>query len=285
MYQKTTVDALVKLDFPWSLGSLRTQRSQMNAGTLTNTGLELGVETRILDNENVAWTANLNYARNANLLKRLGRAAMTPTPGSIVRYVEGYPINGYWGRPILAYDDANQDGVIDAKEIVLSDSSMYVGSPDPKYEATLHSTITLWRNVTVATSMQYRHKFNQYNESLIDQQFSRSSNDPNTALATQALYVVAACRSFTNACNSYVLARQISVLRFNSLSVNFIVPPSLLRRVNVGRQVSLSVQGSNLGFISSYTGKDPNVSSSSDDAMRDEGVFPQARSWQLVLRF
>jgi hypothetical protein len=251
--------------------------------------VELALDTRILDNQKVVWTANVSYAQNANVVKRLGRSALN-VPGAKwlgFRYVEGYPLNGYWGRPILSYQDANQDGVIDGKEISLSDSSMYVGTPDPKYEATLHSSVTLLRNVTISTTMQYRHEFNQFNEALTDQTYTRANNDPNTPLATQALYLVAGCQRvlLNNTCNSYALARRISVLRFNVLSVNVVLPPSLLRRANIRRQVTMSLQGSNLGFISNYSGKDPNVSSSSDDLTRDEGVFPQARSWTFVLRF
>jgi hypothetical protein len=286
-YRKNTVDALVKLDLPWSLGDLRHQRSMMNVGNVSNTGLELLLEARILDNANFGWSTTTSYSRNSNILKHLGRAPLETFtyPSFGVRFVEGYPLYGYWGRPLLSYKDANNDGIIGPSEVALADSMVYLGNSSPNYETNIHNTFTLFRNVTINATIQYQNDMNQLNEGMRDTRFSRAVNDPSTALSTQALYLVATCQYGSNSCNTYALAQRISVLRFQSLSIGYVVPASLLKHVNIRRQLSLSLQGSNLGLITNYRGKDPNVNGSMGDLVTDGGVLPMPRTWQLTFRF
>src|SRR5205823_11742755 len=90
-----------------------------NLGAVLNTGLETVVDTRILDRSYLSWDFTINASHNTNKLKDLGKTAAGDIPPIIntsTRQIEGYPINGYWQRPVT-WSDKNNDGIITPNEV------------------------------------------------------------------------------------------------------------------------------------------------------------------------
>jgi hypothetical protein len=80
---------------------------------------------------------------------------------------------------------------------------------------------------------------------------------------------------------NYGLIRDVSVLRFNRLSVGYYIPAVLAQRLGA-RALTVSLQGTNLGLKTNYTGLDPDVNSSvSANGVIDTGTLPQPRTWQV----
>jgi hypothetical protein len=129
----------------------------------------------------------------------------------------------------------------------------------------------------VGASFSYTNGENQVNNSIGDGRLSRGWHDPATSLGTQA-YLIALTRTSVGA------AQTVSTLRFTALSLNYNIPPSLSRRVFLGRQITVTLQGQNLGLLTNYRGKDPNVNASMNEIVRDSGILPQPRTWNFSFR-
>jgi TonB-linked SusC/RagA family outer membrane protein len=276
-YRKMRYDALMDVPVAPSVYGYGV-RVLRNIGVIRNTGLELGVSTQLVRTDPVTWSATVSLSRNYNVVTELGKG-VEPFDISGGRVAAGYPLFGRWAKPILGYGDANGNGVIEASEVLLGDTSVYLGQQMPNYIANLHTTLSLLRGrVTVGASLAYQDGMTQYNETARENQFFlRGSVDPNAPLGEQAAVAVMDR-------TSYGLMQTVNTLRFNSLSVAYNAPPSIARRLGA-RSLSLAVQGTNLGLITNYAGKDPNVNAfTSGNAVQDTGVLPIPRTWQLSLR-
>ncbi|MEP6905807.1 MAG: TonB-dependent receptor, partial [Gemmatimonadales bacterium] len=106
-YNKRTKDALISRVLPPSVGisSVRFE----NLGAVRNSGFEASLRAQVIQTHQFGIDGLLNYAINNNKLLSLGGV---PPIGAELRQVEGYPLNGVWVRPILAFTDINKDGLI-----------------------------------------------------------------------------------------------------------------------------------------------------------------------------
>jgi hypothetical protein len=191
----------------------------------------------------------------------------------------GYPLYGRWSRPILGYADANQNGVLDGGEVLIGDTAIFVGATAPNYTATLHSTLSLFRGaVSIIAGLSYEDGMTQRNDVLRTlAPFSSGRNDPDATLAEQAKSSSASALS-----TDFGRIQTVSTLRFNSLSVGYNLPSAMAQRLLRARSASLSLQGTNLGLKTNYSGLDPNVNRIvTGNGVTDTGVLPQPRTWQL----
>jgi TonB-linked SusC/RagA family outer membrane protein len=251
-----------------------------NIGVIRNTGLELNVTTQLVRTDPLAWSTTFNLSRNHNLVTELGPGVL-PFGNNDARVVAGYPLFGRWARPILAYADANHDGVIERSEVLLGDSLIYMGASEPNFEANVFSNLSFLRGaVTVSASFSYQDGLTQRNNTLggVGQAiFSPGVSDPSSPFGVQAAVAV------TNE-TSYGVLQTVNTLRLNSLSVAFNASPSLARRFRTS-SLSIALQGTNVGLWTNYSGKDPNENAfSTGNAVADTGVLPIPRSWFLSVR-
>lgn len=294
-YRKRTIDALVAIDVPNSVNGGGTQLR--NVGTVQNTGTEITVNATLLQQRSTLWQVNIGMSRNRNKLLKLGRDSLLGGSSGGVRtqFVEGYPLYGQWALPVTGFADLNGDGWITTgvtggmNEVQLGTTPVYLGAPYPGFESSLHSTLTLLRDISVGITFNYQHGLAQKNEmanttSSIGLNNRRAFNDLTTPLATQA-YLAVACRVglyFPN-CSDIGIVQTVSTLRLNALSVGYILPRSLTSYALGGRTVRIALQGANLGLWTNYTGKDPNVNSSMSEVVRDAGTLPTSRVWQMTV--
>ena len=134
-FNKQTKDLILSQPVPGSQGS---SSPQLNVGALLNRGFEVAANTRILTYENLAWEVRgaLNTLHNEVL-------DLGDTPETATRKV-GFPINGSWQYGIRSVDVANN-------RVIISDTLEFLGnSPNlPGWEATLSTTITLFRDLSL----------------------------------------------------------------------------------------------------------------------------------------
>ncbi len=276
-YRKMRYDALMDVPVPPSVYGYGVNVLR-NIGVVRNTGIELSVSAQLVRTDPVTWGATVSLSRNHHVLTELGKGVEPFYTGG-GRVAAGYPLFGRWAKPILGYGDADDNGVIEASEVLLGDTAVYLGQQLPNYEANLHTTLSLLRGqVTVGASFAYQDGMTQTNETALDNQlFLRGSSDPDAPFSEQA---AAAVMDQT----SYGLLQTVNTLRFNSLSVAYNAPPSIARRLGA-RSLSIAVQGTNLGLFTNYKGKDPNVNAfATGNSVQDTGVLPTPRMWQLSVR-
>lgn len=278
-YRKTTEDALLDVPVAPSVYGANVTVLQ-NIGVIRNTGLELGIGVEPIRSDPISWRMQLQVSQNRNMVVELGRGVepfyteMTSGQNSGIRVAPGYPLFGRWARPVLGYADANDNGVLEEEEVLLGDTLVYVGSTLPKYTASLHSSLLLFRGaLAVSTSVLYEDGMTQRNEVARRlAPFSRGWNDPSAPLSEQ---VSVFDRS------EYTWIQTVNSLRLNSLSVRYHVPAQVAGRFGASA-LSISLQGSNLGLRTNYRGKDPNVNSQArGNSVIDKGVLPMPRTWQI----
>lgn len=280
-YRKTRADALMEVQLPPSVYGGGTM--WRNIGVVRNTGLEFALGARLLRTDLVSWSASVNLSRNRNtVLKTVNDTTIYLANAGVV--ASNYPLFGIWARPILGYADADGNGVIQASEVQLGDSSVFLGDALPRYEAAIHTTLGFFRNaVTISGSLSYQDGLTQVNRTAdYNRVFSRAINDPDASFGEQA--AVAVIGNGTGHTTAYGLAQTVSMLRINSLSVAFNAPPSLARRLGA-RSLSIALQGSNVALFSDYAGKDPNVNAyTSGNSVLDAGQLPTPRRWRVSVR-
>jgi outer membrane receptor protein involved in Fe transport len=263
-----------------------------NVGDIRNRGIEASMIARLVDRRAFQWTVNGNVSHNTNVLVR---AATTSIPTNIGngytgQLVQGYPIDGVWARPIVGYFDNNGDGVIEPTEVRVGDSLTFVGSPLPNYELSLATQLSFLNNrVTVNTAVDFQQGMTQFlggaNEASVTCPNAVGSgsclgirlNDPTISPGE-----IAAIAGWAQ--TNIGLAQTVSALRWQSLSVSYLVPTTLSQRIRLAN-LSLYVQGSNLALHTNYHGKDPNVNSSaSGNGTSDNGQLPEPRLWSVGVR-
>ncbi len=276
-YSKLRRDALMQLPVAPSVygGAVSIFK---NIGEVRNTGLEISLTAQLVRSSVLAWSAQVSLSQNHNLVVQLGPGVTPFDIGPAGRVAPGYPLFGYWALPILAYYDANHDGIIEASEVRLGDTAVYMGSSEPKYQASASSTVSLFRGaISVTADLTYQHAFTQLNIAQGPSFLLPSFADPSAAQSAQA---AAAVRQQT----PYGLFETVSVLRLNALSLAYNAPRWLADRMGA-RAVSLQLQGTNLGLWTSYRGKDPNVNAfATGNSVYDSAVLPLPRTWLLSIR-
>ena len=256
-YSKLTKDALVSNVIPPSAGSQATTVRQ-NLGSVKNAGVELSINTQILDRESFGWNVSFTGSTNANKLVSLGDSTIKPIVGATIRQMPGYPLNGYWQREILTRDDLDGNGIITPNEVTVADSASFRGSSVPIYEASLTNGFDLFnRMVRINTLFDYKggNKLLNGTERIRCQNRNncRGLFDPSASLFEQARVV--ALRD-NPARTQEGFMEDASFIRFRELSVTGTLPQRIASQLRAST-ASLTFAGRNLKKWTRYSGIDP----------------------------
>jgi hypothetical protein len=250
---------------------------QTNIGDVLNTGIALGLDVTPIRSSKLTWSGHVLYSRNDNKLSKIGTGV---APNKELGLVEGYPLYSRWARPILGVADQNGDGILQPQEIIVGDSLVYMGRLYPAYQTVFSSDIGLFSSaIHITTDFSYDAGANQVNQTYrTNWVLAQALVDPTVPLAQQAA-VLASTRVFNP--TDYGLMQEFSTLRFSSLSISYRAPARVTRLLRAN-ELTVAVQGKNLGLHTTYQGKDPNVNAwSPGERVVDTGQLPQPRTWQL----
>lgn len=247
-----------------------------NVAKVINRNLELSLDGRVIETENMYLVLNYNLTLSENKVARLGDGVSPFTTGDRASRIEaGYPIGGIWARGIMGYNDENGDGVLSAQELIMTDSFSYIGWQQPRYRAGYGVSLTVNNQWTFDTRFSQRSKYVQRLQ--FQDSYIIARQDVNAPLSDQAL---AQADQFGS--------RPVSDIEWRSLSVTYQVPQNLLQKIRA-RSLQVSLQGDNLNLWTNYVGRDPRVnagSATSYDMLRDTGlIMPASRKFSLSLRW
>jgi len=256
-FNRLSKDALIPRPMPPDVGV--TSRWE-NIGSVRNSGIEGLVSVLVITTPGFSWDFSLNGSVTRNKLESLGLPL-----GSIgaftMRHVPGFPLYGRWGRPILDFDDANRNGIIEPHEITYGDTLEYAGPQVPPRQLSLVTGFNLFNNLMRISSVfdrrsghiiQNVQEINR-NNTIIGG--GRAINDPTTPLWEQARTV----GQFQGG-TRWGFYEDGSFTRWRELSVSLNIPERFVRGLN-GRSAILSLSGRNLAVFHNYSGKDPEVDS------------------------
>lgn len=274
-YNKTSKDLILNRPLPPSLGF--NNDPAVNIGELQNTGWEVSLNGRLLETENVSWEARANVSTNTNEITDLGDVEPY---GSNNRVVPGYPAFGYWTHAIREYDITNGQAIV-------SDTTEFVGNPNPGFEGNFNTTVTLFGSLRVYAQVDFMADYILYNNTdqfrerqfgtgerwvrrndiLTDEErlgrfgpFVTESGDPLNASAVNALYY-----------------EDGDHVRFRELSVSYSLRPEWIASMGMS-SASITFGARNLALWTDYKGEDPEVLGGDTNFTRTDFLtMPQPR--------
>jgi TonB-linked SusC/RagA family outer membrane protein len=282
-YTKKTRDALVRRNIAPSIGASEFQF--FNLGEVSNKGLELAINTRLIESRSFSWDLALSGSVNDNELIELGEGVEPIIFGfGLQRHEEGYPLGGYWARPILGYEDTDGDGIIAAGEVEVGDEAVFRGRALPNKEASLNSTIGLFDGrVRIGTQFDYRggHYIDNAIESF---RCTPVLNCRGLVDRTAPLEEQARAQAVLNEATEWGYYEPAWFIKLRELSFTFFAPDSWARRFRASR-LSLTLAGRNLWTITDYSGVDPEVNAFAQEnfATSDFESQPQVQYWTARL--
>ena len=287
-FYKQTKDALIEREIVPSLGTTGTQF--FNLGQVSNKGIELRLDSRIIDNPNFAWDLTLTGSWTRNNLDDLGAGVEPITLGFIQRHVKDYPLGGIWDRPILSFNDANGNNVMEPGEYVIGDTAEFRGPAIPTREFGLRTGLSFFQNLfNVAALFDYRggHWVENSTDSFRCNGgiiYCRGLVDPTAPLEMQA-NAAAATYGDANGVTEWGFFEPGWFIKLRELSLTFNAPDRIARALGASR-ASLTLSGRNLWTTDDYSGIDPEVNGfgqgregGSNFAATDFFSQPQVRHW------
>ncbi|MDE2751302.1 MAG: SusC/RagA family TonB-linked outer membrane protein [Gemmatimonadota bacterium] len=255
-YNKSTTDALVNRELPGSLGA--TQTRVENLGEVMNQGVEVSLDARIIEREDLSWSVAITGAKNSNELIELGEG-VTPLQGFGYKQAVGFPLYGLWWPRLESWEDANGDGIIVPSEVVVSDTAVFNGSTIPTQNLQVGTSLSLWSGrIEVGGLLDYQGGYVSHNVNTLFQcafvQNCRDLNDPDAPLEAQAK-AVAGSRAF----GAY--AEDASFLKVREAHIRLNTPAAWAQRIGA-RSASLILTGRNLYTYTNFTSWDPEVNTS-----------------------
>ncbi len=276
-YRKETKDALISAIVAPSAGTGGSNNAagttvRRNLGATLNQGLELLTTTQIFDRRAFAWDFTVNASTNKNELLDLGG-----TPAQILterRVTEGYPMFGWWARPITSYEDKNGDGIITfnrdpaVNEVFLGDSSQFRGYTQPRHIVTMTNGFDLLnRRVRLQALLDYRGGYKAYNNTERIRCASRNNcaglMDPNSTLKQQATAVAHLQHETQNPDGSWTRSGTLdgffedgSFFKLREVSLRYSASQRFANLLRA-RSADVVFSARNLATWTKYTGVDP----------------------------
>lgn len=269
---KNTTNAIVRRSLPTSSGISSGIRNE-NIARISNRSVEGTIGIRAIDKRNVSLDLQSSLSNVNNIVRRVGDAASNWGNKSVDRIVEGYQIGSVWQQPVLGYGDIDGNGFIDETEVMLGDTTVYMGWSMPKFQASYTVTLgVLERALHISASVSQKGNHVQRLTYL---------DDYGLVSILAPIEEQAFARSYL----SSGVPLSVSEWRLNSASISYNIPRNLAARVNA-KMITVSFQGSNLGLWTNYKGRDPMVNSNpTGNTLSDNGfTLPIPRKFALNFR-
>ncbi|AHG89756.1 TonB-dependent outer membrane protein, SusC/RagA [Gemmatirosa kalamazoonensis] len=288
-YNKTSRDALISRVVPPSAGTGSTTRLE-NLGEVRNAGWEGLLNATLVQHARFGWDATLTASANRNRLVSLG-GLPNIVSSSTSQQREGYPLNGWWSRRLISWDDKDGNGIITynanpaLSEIVVGDTAEYHGYSIPKIEMSLTNGVDLFsRRLRLAAMVDYKGGHLIYNNSERIRCASRNNCrgliDKTAPLWEQARVVAVREHPSRTVAGFFEPG---DFVRLREVSATFSASPALASRIRA-RSLGLTAAVRNAGILwTRYTGVDPEAFGTTGDAPSSFQAFAPPTYFSLRL--
>lgn len=304
-YNKKTTDLLLNIP----IGSYYGFSSQLvNAGSLRNQGIELGVNTVNINQGGFNWTSSFNISYNRQKVISLGPVTNIPVntanpsgtvsgrefsrilPGRELGEIRGYLYAGviksgetYAPQPNSKpgdpkYVDVNGDGKI------TPDDQTFLGNTTPRFSSGLSNDFQ-YKGFNLNVFFQGAFGYYLYNMNRLVLESTTGADALNRFVVNKNENTdVPREGYFLSSYGGYVNSRFVenaSYVRLKSVSIGYSLPSTLFEATKIIRGLNLYVQGQNLFTITNYSGTDPEVNSHSGSNFGggiDFNAFPAFRT-------
>jgi TonB-linked SusC/RagA family outer membrane protein len=273
-YNKKTHDALINQPLAPSSaaagGNNAVTSVLRNLGSIQNQGVEVTLNTTLLDRRYLGWDMTISGSHNVNKIVSLGSdptGKPNPTIGTgTTRDSVGLPVNANFYRP-YTYSDINGDGRITANEVKVVDVFEYRGNTLPGDLVSVQSGFDLFnRKLRLTGLIDYKGGYSVLANSL-SFQCQQSPNpcydvsNPNSSLARQARVVA---QNLENPSTTGGFLENGQFWRLREVAATFTLPQNLASRAHA-RDMSLTLSARNLKLWTNFTGGDPEQNYSTGD--------------------
>ncbi|MDR1682562.1 MAG: TonB-dependent receptor [Candidatus Symbiothrix sp.] len=292
-YYKKTKDLLSLV--PALFGSGATQPQLKNVGSVTNKGVELAVNAKLIERKKLSWSFSANFARNINTITSLGannrltgnEGEMILRAGESVGSFYGYVFDGIVqndedisalptveGRVLKPGEVKFRNFDNDASNIN-KDDRVVLGSIQPDFTYGFTSSLK-WKNFDFYLLFSGSQGSKVYN--LLRRYLERSSDAYNMSAALLDSWTPSNPSNTVPHINSTKITRidsryveDASYLKLRNITLAYTLS---LKAKAIDVSARLFVSARNLCTITPYRGYDPEVASGID-----LGVYPSARSF------
>jgi len=306
-YDKETKDMLVPMDVPVSSGYSDEDVPYINAGSVSNKGLEMTLSADVFNRTDFSWTSNFNISFNKNEIISLNSS--TPTyygsvemSGNTRVNKEGCPVGSFYGYVMdgifqtqeevdnwavqvagstapgdIKFKDLDNNGVIDDNDRTV------IGNPFPDFTYAFDNTLK-YKNFDMEIFFQGVYGNDVYNANRIYQEgmsvaynqyatvLNRWTGEGTSNIMPRAIY----SDPNKNVRSSTRFIEDGSYLRLKNLTLGYTLPESISKKAFMnGVRFFLSCQ--NLFTLSNYSGFDPEV----DISGFDLGNYPVTRTYSF----
>jgi len=208
-----------------------------NIGEIENVGVELDLDVRLLNRQNVRWSMNAAYGYNANEVVDMGGAAdfnISTAVNAQQRVTEGRPI-GAWRATTPV--DTNGDGQLDGSEFQFTGTT-----PFPDHTGSISTRLTLYNRInlfaladwaTGAEVFDFGSHWASFNGLVRAPRPERFDADGESI----GLYSTSAASS--------ALLQNGDYLKLREVAISYRLPERLIENVNL-RSAQVSLTGRNL---------------------------------------
>jgi len=268
-YSKDTKDALISAIIPPSAGAA--QNVRRNLGSVRNAGFETLVSVQALDRPAFGLDFAATYATNANKLVKLGKdAAGNPLPPVIAttwRATPGYPLFGFWERPITGWDDKDNNGILTynidptKNEVFVGANAVFRGPSTPTHTGTFTQSADLFhRALRVSSMFEFKGGNKYYNNTerirCVSRQNCNGLMNPNASFQEQAM-VVATLNDPSKTLDGFF--QDGSFTRWRELSATYTLRNTVASRYMHAQRASVNFAARNLHVWTKYRGLDPEI--------------------------
>lgn len=291
-YQRKTKNLLLNMYFPFNA----TVPYLVNAGNVTNKGVEFTINTYNIQKSDFTWNTSLNVSINRNnvdeikYVKAFNLGFFERTTEYAARLTPGKPVGSFFGYKVdkvdpetgkLLFKDTNGDGKVDAAD------RTFIGNPHPKFTFGFTNNVTyknFYANMLISGSVgnDVMNATRLDLESMIDFR-NQSTNVLKRWKKPGDITDVPRVNDLESVVVSDRLIEDGSFVRIKALTLGY----NFKKLLSIPK-VNVYVTGQNLFTFTKYTGFDPEVNAYSGSSNPtfgiDYGTYPQVRTFTLGLK-
>jgi TonB-linked SusC/RagA family outer membrane protein len=294
LYDKNTKDMLVAMQVPVSSGYNDTAPPSINAGKVSNKGIEVSISADIIDNKELKWTSDFNISFNKNKIISLNNDIPSlwggvEMSGNTRINAEGHPINSFYGFiadgifqtqqevdnwAVQVVGTGSIDGTapgdirfldLDNSGVIDDNDRTFIGNPFPVFTYAFNNTVA-WKNFDLSIFLQGVYGNKVYNANRIYlESMSAAQNQMATTLnrwqgegTSNTIPRAVLGDPNKNARSSTRFIEDGSYLRIKDLTLGYTLPQRLAKKIALDN-LRIYFEAKNLFTITSYTGFDPEV--------------------------
>lgn len=288
-FDKRSRDALISRRLAPSLGLTATVFE--NLGKVRNSGTELGLNARVVDQRNVRLNVRVANSTLRNRIVEMGEGIepIIINRGE-QRHEEGYSAGAYFQRPYTF--TVPEDGrPLDIGDIEVGDEEEFIGHVLPRWQRTFTLDLALFRHFNLSTLFEGRGgnhqldgtaRFRDATGHARGDRGGRAVWDPDASYEEQAAFLA----QFLGTRGGYI--HKADFIKWRELAVTLTPPDAWADRVPTLRGASLTVAGRNLKTWTDYPGIDPEVIEQGSSANFNTNEFntqPPVRYLTVRLNF